>query len=74
MAMRAPDADANHEEHRAPGPDDPVLLAIRSAPVVDGEPSEEELAAIREWEEAGCPHVDGALVTAQGHRPTPHSH
>ena len=40
-------------------------LPHRDAPIVEGEPSEEELEAVREWEEAGRPVIPGAVVSAE---------
>ena len=68
MPMRAPDgAEAQAErEVAAQGipDDDPVLLAFRSARVVDEPIHEGELEAIREWEETGVEY-DAATVSAE---------
>jgi hypothetical protein len=61
MAMRAPQADPQS----VPPDADPVLRAIRNAPIVDGDETEEEREAIRAWEEAGRPFIDGAIVSAE---------
>ncbi len=52
------------EKARSDSGSNPVLTAIDSAPLVEGEPTEEERAQIAEWEAGGRKTVDGRDVSA----------
>lgn len=68
MLTRAPDVDGMSEGQTEARPhvpdDDPVLRAIRTAPIVDEEETEEEREAIRECQESGV-WFDAATISAE---------
>lgn len=68
MLTRAPDVDGMSEGQTEARPrisdDDPVLRAIRNAPIVDEEETEEEREAVRECQESGV-WFDAATITAE---------